>query len=80
MSFIENNYRDFVIQYQEDKNRCINVMLEYYILRCIYDIQWGSIHKQILNGDEFETSYHTELFENNNEYQWNYAVEVSDVA
>lgn len=80
MSFIENNYRDFIIQYQDDKNRCINVMLEYYILRCIYDTNWKGIHKQILNGYEFDTFYHFQLFDNNREYQMRYLREVTDAA
>ena len=80
MSFISNNYNDFMIQYLDDKNRCINVMLEYYILTCIYSDNWKGIHKQFLNGEQFDTPYHTELFENNNEYQWNYAIKVSDAA
>lgn len=75
-SFIENNYRDFIIQYQTDKNRCINVMLEYYILHCIYDNNWKGIHKQYLNGYEYETPYHFQLFETANEYQLKYLKEI----
>ena len=75
-SFISNNYNEFVKDYKEDfcgvdKDRCINVMVEYYLLRCIYDDNWEGISKQIKNGYEFETYYHNRLFDINNEAQYN---------
>lgn len=83
-SFIANNYNEFVKDYREDfcgvdKDRCINVMVEYYLLRCIYDSNWEGIKKQINNGYEFETYYHNRLFDLNNEAQYNNLKVVEEV-
>lgn len=75
MSFIENNYNDFLIQYKTDKERCLNVMIEYYILRQIYDNDWNGMSKIFRNCEEYETAYHYQLFDNNREYQMNYIIE-----
>lgn len=73
ISFVSNNYIDFVQQYKKDKELCINTMLEYYILRHIYADKWEDI-KQL---DYYEdTPYHQELFENNQEAIYNYAIQV----
>lgn len=83
-SFISNNYNEFVKDYKEDfcgvdKDRCINVMVEYYLLRCIYDSNWEGIKKQINNGYEFETYYHNRLFDINSEAQYNNLKVVEEV-
>jgi hypothetical protein len=83
-SFVSNNYNKFMQDYKEDfcgvdKCRCINVMLEYYILTKIYDDSWAGMKKQIRNGYEYDTPYHWQLFERNNELQYNFIKEVETV-
>lgn len=78
ISFIANNYNEFVRDYKEDfcgngRNRCINVMVEYFILTRIYESKWNEIKKLDY---AYETPYHFELFEKNNELQYNYIKEV----
>jgi hypothetical protein len=72
-SFIENNYPAFMEQYKSDKDRCLNVMLEYYILRQLYGAEWLEI-KQL--DFLYETPYHQDLFNINNDAQWNNLKEV----
>lgn len=74
ISFVENNYTCFKEQYTYDKNRCLNVMIEYYILNQLYGANWQAIKDM---DDIFITPYHQELFENNREYQYNNMHEVS---
>ena len=72
ISYIENNFSAFKLQYQEDKQRCINVMLEYYILRQIYGDNWEGMKQTYFNsGEYYETPYHMQLFELNQESQYN---------
>ena len=79
-SFIANNYNEFVKDYKEDfcgtdKDRCINVMVEYYILNKIYGTNWAGIRKNYYDA-EYDTPYHWELFEKNQELQYSYIKEV----
>lgn len=58
ISFIENNICTFKEQYKTDKNKCLNVMIEYYLLTCIYDTF------NLSNIDNYyETIYHNNLYE-----------------
>lgn len=69
-SFVSNNYNDFMDDYNnDDKDRCIQVMLEYFILNCIYESSWSEIKKLADN----ESDYHQSLYEYANEMQCNYA-------
>lgn len=75
ISFVSNNYDDFMTNYNaDDKERCIDVMLEYYILTCIYDSNWGDIKNKCNESD-----YYCKLCEYANEIQYNYAVKVESV-
>ena len=67
ISFVENNYNSFFEDYKINKNRCIQVMIEYYILHCIYNDTWQGMKNQ----DDYNTPYHWELFEKNQEIQYN---------
>jgi hypothetical protein len=66
-----------MVDYNEPWNRdkCINVMIEYYILRCIYETDWEHI-----KNNNRETPYHDKLYEVTAEYQINYAKEITEVA
>lgn len=72
-SFVSNNYNDFMADYNsDDKERCIDVMLEYYILTCIYNGFWSDIK----TAPAYDTQYHYALYEYANEMQYVYAIEV----
>ena len=76
ISFIENNYNDFMNKFYLDsteKARSLNVMLEYYILTCIYENKWEVIKELSWN----DTEYHNKLYECVNEAQYNYAIQVA---
>lgn len=76
ISFIDNNYLDFMDRFKNDpleKNRSLNVMLEYYILTCIYENKWEVIKELSWN----DTEYHNKLYECVNEAQYNYAIQVA---
>lgn len=66
-SFTDNNYNDFMQNFDDKKEQYTNVMIEYYILRCIYNGYWTD-NRANYN----ETSYHYELYDNLLEYQMNY--------
>ena len=74
ISFVSNNYDDFMNGYTDDKERSLNVMLEYYILRCIYGCKWSEI-----DDNWNDTEYHYKLNENAFEYQINYCKQVEEV-
>ena len=84
-SFVSNSYKGFMNDYKEDfcgvdRDRCINVMVEYYILNQIYGDNWEGIKKQVKNGYEYDTPYHFQLFDKNTELQYNFIKEVESVA
>lgn len=69
ISFIDNNYKDFIHTYKTDKSekeRCINVMLEYYILEKIKD----SDYRQELYSynAEIQLYYYAEKIEESKNY------------
>lgn len=41
ISFVENNLYTFKHQYKEDKNRCLQVMIEFYLLNCIKNTNYS---------------------------------------
>lgn len=62
VSFISNNIKDFTSDYlNKDKTRqCVSVMIEYYLIRCIYDCKlWQDI--KLLN--KYDTTYHYNIFD-----------------
>lgn len=62
ISFISNNIKDFTSDYlNKDKIRqCVSVMIEYYLIRCIYDCKlWQDI--KLLN--KYDTTYHYNIFD-----------------
>ena len=76
ISFIENNYNDFMNKLYSDsteKVRSLNVMLEYYILTCIYESNWQDIKESDWNN----TEYHNKLYEAATESQYEYAIQVA---
>lgn len=76
ISFIENNYNDFMNKFYLDsteKARNLNVMLEYYILTCIYESNWQDIKESNWNN----TEYHNELYEAATEFQYEYAIQAA---
>lgn len=76
ISFIENNYNDFMNKFYSDsteKTRSLNVMLEYYILTCIYESNWQDIKESDWNN----TEYHTKLYEAATESQYEYAIQAA---
>lgn len=78
ISFIDNNYNDFMDKFYNDpteKDRSLNVMLEYYILNCIYETNWMSIKDMDWNN----TSYHYALYDAINEIQVNHTHPVAVV-
>lgn len=77
ISYIENNYYSFFEQYKEDKNRCINVMIEYYILNQIYGNTWQYIKKLDCYT---ETPYHWDLFDANQTALYNNLKTVENTA
>lgn len=77
ISYVANNYNDFMSEYTFEpwnKEKCLNVMLEYYILRCIYDDNWNEIKEC-----DRDTEYHYKLNETAFEYQMNYCKQVTEV-
>ena len=79
ISFIPNHYSDFMEQYNrnEDKNLLINVMLEYFMLRCIYDRPLKEVvEKQI---HHTETDYKQEIYDRLSEIQMNCSKVVEEV-
>ena len=76
-SYVENNFTAFKEQYKYDSARCINVMIEYYILHCIYD---NSTWEEIKNlKDDYNTSYHYRLFGANDEIQYNNLIPIEPI-
>lgn len=73
ISFIANNYDDFMndYYYSDNREKYLNVMIEYYILRCIYDDEWVEIKER-----DRDTDYHYKLYEVAFEYQINHCKEV----
>lgn len=67
---IANNIEDFKNQYKDirEKETCLNVMLEYYILSQIYMMPWNRM-KQLT--DVYDTDYHSTLLDNITEIQVN---------
>lgn len=76
ISYIANNYNDFMLDYSEpwNKEKCINVMLEYYILRCIYSSNWNEIKELVYN----DSDYHQALYEHVSDAQVLHAIEVTE--
>lgn len=74
-SFIANNIIDFKNQMVDD-DRCINVMLEYYMLRCKYDMAtWEQIAT-----DRFRDVVNDRLYDRLYEIQINNSREVTEVS
>ena len=76
ISFIENNYNDFMNKLYSDsteKARNLNVMLEYYILTCIYESNWQDIKESDWNN----TEYHNKLYQAATESQYEYAIQAA---
>ena len=79
ISFIPNYYTTFKEQYKigEDKDLLINVMLEYFMLRCIYDRPLKEVvEKQI---HHTETDYKQEIYDALSEIQFNCSKVVEEV-
>ena len=79
ISFIENNLYGFKKQYSdiEYKSRCINVMLEYYFIRAIFDNKTAEkIYKEGLS--HVDTVYKQRIYDKLTELQIEYAAVVSE--
>lgn len=74
VSFINNTITSFQHQLKED-NRCIGVMLEYYMIRCKHDMDSYSLISTSSRTSELDCELYEELFE----IQIEHAKEVSEV-
>ena len=80
ISFIENNLYGFKKQYSyiEYKNRCINVMLEYYFIRAIFDNKTAEkIYNEGLS--HVDTDYKQRIYEKLSELEIEYATVIEDI-
>lgn len=79
ISFIENNLHGFKKQYAdiEYKHRCINVMLEYYFIRAIFDNNTAEkIYNEKLS--HVNTDYKQRIYEQLTELQSKYSTVIED--
>lgn len=68
ISFVDNNYKDFIHTYKtnkSEKERCINVMLEYYILEKIKDSDY---HQELYEYNGEIQLYYAEKIEESKNY------------
>lgn len=68
ISFVDNNYKNFIHTYKTDKSekeRCINVMLEYYILEKIKDSDY---HQELYEYNGEIQLYYAEKIEESKNY------------
>lgn len=68
ISFVDNNYKNFIHTYKTDKSekeRCINVMLEYYILEKIKDSDY---HQELYSYNAEIQLSHAEKIEESKNY------------
>lgn len=71
ISFVENNYYDFMKKYEnnEDTQLSLQVMLEYYMLRCIFDTTLREVNEK--NMHPTDTDYKQKVYELNQEILYN---------
>lgn len=78
-SFVSNNLYDFKRDYNYDdvnKDRCINVMLEYYLITCIFEADYKTIVEKDLNANDSNYKFH--IYDCLSEIQMNYAEPIED--